>query len=277
MKNILVPTDFSKNAEYALLYAVELAKKENAKLILLHVYDINYASGYVPVNLINEELVELQTKSQSALKALSDKITNTGAVKPELISIKGDAVDEILNIISEKNIDIVIMGTKGATGFSGAVFGSNTAKVIEKAKCPVIAVPDGVALLGIKKITYATSYFKSDIDGLNKVVEIAAPFNAQINILHISGYEESPEADITAMKKFKENVSGNIAYNNISFQIINGQNVEKVLEDYINADSTEMLVMSTHYRDFFDKIFGKSITKQVAHHTKIPLMTLHHN
>lgn len=276
MRNILVPTDFSKTAEDALIFASGLAKNEDAKLILLHIYDINYTSGYVSVNILTEELAELEEQSQEKLRSLNIIIANSGQIEHESISVKGDAIDGILKTIYEKDIDLIVMGTKGASGFTGAIFGSNTAEIIEKATCPVIAVPEGGSYTGIKKITYATSYLKSDIEGLKKVVEIASPLNAQINILHISGYEESPQADMAAMEKFKETVKSNIDFNNITFQTINGPDVEKALEDYINTNSTDMLVMSTHYRNFFDKIFDKSITKHVAHHTTIPLMTLHH-
>jgi nucleotide-binding universal stress UspA family protein len=149
--------------------------------------------------------------------------------------------------------------------------------VIEKATCPVIAVPEGVLYQKIKKITYATSYFSSDINGIKKVVEIAEPFKAQLNVLHITiDGEGSPGSDKKAMESFKDLVTKNVAYNNISFQIISGQSVENTLEKYVDKESTDMLVMSTHYRDFFDKIFGRSVTKQLAYHIKIPLMTLHH-
>ncbi|MEI8137727.1 MAG: universal stress protein [Bacteroidota bacterium] len=277
MKNILVPTDFSKNADNALYYAIELAKKENAKLILLHAYNIKYESGAVPYSLIAEETAGLKKESNKQLKESCLKITHAGKIKYESLSIEGFTVDVILNISKEKEIDMVVMGTKGATGFSNVIFGSNTAKIIEKAKCPIIAVPEDASFQSIKKITYATSYNHSDFRALKKIVEIAEPFNAQINVLHISDNIESPEIEKGLMKAFMEEVNHKIQYNNISFQIMRGENIEDALEEYIEEGSTNMLVMSTHHRNFFDKIFGKSVTKHMAYHTKIPLMAFHYN
>lgn len=276
MKNILVPTDFSKTAEHALEFAAELAKKENAKLILLHVYDINFTNGYVSSDILTEDLTELEAKSQMGLNALNAIIEKIGDIEHESVIVQGDAIDGILKIIHENDIDLVVMGTRGASGLKGAIFGSNTAQVIEKATCPVIAIPEGVLYKTIKKITYATCYLKSDIEGIKKVVEIAEPYNAQINVLHITNENESPKVATADMKAFMEKVNDKIGYSNISFQLLEGASVEKTLEKYVNDNSTCMLVMSTHYRDFFDKIFGKSITQQVAYHIQIPLMTLHH-
>ena len=277
MKNILVPTDFSKNAENAFLYAIEIAKKENAKLILLHTYDINYTNAYVPLNLILEEFETLKKDSKRGLDELCYKIVQIGNINYEAISRKGETVETIINVIKEKDIDMVIMGTKGASGLAGAIFGTNTAKVIEKVKCPVIAVPSGVVPEPIKKITYATSYESNDIDGLKKAVELAEVFNAQVNVLHISDYTDSPEMEKMEMKKFMNDVNKKIHYNNMSFQLLNGSSVELVLDKYISDNSTSMLVMSTHHRDFFDRIFGRSLTRQMAYHTKVPLMALHYS
>lgn len=277
MKTILVPTDFSANADNALNFAIELAKNENAKLVLLNVFETNYESGAVSYNMIAEERANLEAKSQKKLQTLGYKVELVGKIKYECVSVEGFTVDVILGITDEKEIDLIIMGTKGATGFSGVIFGSITAKIIEKAKCPVIAIPEGAVYNGIKKITYATDYHHSDIPGLKKVVEIAEPFKAQVNVLHISinPFPSKNEKDI--MKTFMEEVNGMITYNNLSFQLLSGKNIESALEEYLADNSTSLIVMSTHHRDIFDKIFGKSITKHMAYHTGIPLMALHYN
>src|ERR1035437_6280700 len=132
MKTILVPTDFSKNAENALLYAINLAKRMSAKIILLHSFHVDYTSGYVPVDSIEKEIEEAEAKSNAQLKTLYNKVSHHSKLPIECISSQNLVVDAILTIIDEKNIDLVVMGTQGANGKLGRqIFGTNSSKVIE--------------------------------------------------------------------------------------------------------------------------------------------------
>jgi nucleotide-binding universal stress UspA family protein len=276
MKTILVPTDFSENASYALDYAIDLAKHENAKLILLHAYHIDYANSYVPVNLIEKEIQDTAKKSDERLQSLFTKVAHAGNIKCEYISRQDLAVDAILTTIEEKDVDLVVMGTKGASGLAGTIFGSNTARVIEKASCPVIAIPECASAKTIKKITYATDYHASDIEALKEILELAKPFKAQLNILHITEETELTDDEKQKMKDFKDEVQKSITYNNLSFQIMHGESVEQKLEEYLEEGYTELLVLSTHHRNILDKLFNKSVTKKLAFHSKVPIMAFHH-
>lgn len=275
MKTILIPIDFSSNSENALNYAIEFAKKENAKLVLLNVFDISYASGAVPYTILAEERSNLKRESDEKLKVASLKIELAGCTHHEAMSVEGFTVDVILDVIKKKQVDLVIMGTKGATGFSGVIFGSNTAKIIEGSTCPVIAIPQDAKYESIKKITFATNYNHNDIDGLKSLIVLAEPFNAKINVLHVTDEPDSTEMEL--MKTFVDDVKNKISYNNIVFQRLSGNDVDSALQKHIDDNGTNLLVMSTHHRNLFDKIFGKSITKQMAYHIKIPLMALHYN
>jgi nucleotide-binding universal stress UspA family protein len=275
MKTILIPIDFSSNSENALNYAIDFAKKENAKLVLLNVFDISYASGAVPYTILAEERSNLKRESDEKLKVASLKIEFAGCTHHEAISVEGFTVDVILDVIKKKQVDLVIMGTKGATGFSGVIFGSNTAKIIEDSTCPVIAIPQDAKFEPIKKITFATNYNHNDIDGLKSLVVLAEPFNAQINVLHVT--DDTDSSEVKLMKAFTDDVKNKISYNNIIFQSLPGNDVDSALQKHIDDNGTNLLVMSTHHRNLFDKIFGKSITKQMAYHINIPLMALHYN
>ena len=276
MKTILVPTDFSDNADNALYYAIELAKKENDKIILLHAYHIDYSNPAVPLDFTREEVNRAAEDSNNQLREASLKIAYAGKIAYECLSVEDSPLEAILNTIQIKNVDLVIMGTKGQTDFLGAIFGSVAAKVIEKSTCPVIAVPAEATFKDIKKITYATAYNYSDVYALKKVVEIAKLFNAQVEILHVTDKANSQIFEKDLMKTFMDDVNHKIQYNNMSFQIYEGDNVEDALEEYIDNDSTNILVMSTHQRGFFDKLFGKSVTKHMAYHSEVPLMAFHH-
>jgi nucleotide-binding universal stress UspA family protein len=277
MKTILVPTDFSANSENALYYAIELAKKDKAKIILLHTYLINYPVSYTSVDLVMAQKKEALEYSEHHLKAESMKIIHAGDVPYECISDENSPVDGILNVIKEREIDLVIMGTKGRSNFANAIFGSNTAEIIEKAHCAVIAVPEEASFSAIKKITYATTYNHNDLYPLKKVVDMAKLFGAQVDVLHVIERSklESQKEEREKMKLFMDEAQRKINYNNMTYQLLEGETVEDALEEYLDKDSTSMLVLSTYHRGFFGRLFGKSITKHMAYHANVPLMAFH--
>ncbi len=277
MKTILIPTDFSSNARNALNYAAELSKKDTAKLILLNAYSFEPLNPEIPYHVVAEELANAKRLSEDKLRYLCNNITKNTGIKCEFISKVGFILDAIVDTVKEKQVDLIIMGTKGAGNFAGAILGSNTAKVIGAAICPVIAIPEGAPFKAIKKITYATAYHHSDIRVIKKIVELAKLFNAQVNVLHVPEKGESAEVSKNEMQSFMRSIESKIEYQNISYQLFDGDDTESALENYIESEATDMLVMSTHHRSFFDKIFGKSVTKRLALHTHIPLMAFHYN
>ncbi len=276
MKTILVPTDFSENAENALNYAVNIAKRTQAKIILLHSFHIDYNSGYVPPNLIEKEIAEAEKKSNAHLKTLYNKASQSSKHPIECISTQNLLVDEILTLIEEKNVDLIIIGTQGANGKLGRqIFGTNSSKVIEKANCPVITIPEGNLYSDIKTIVYATEYIDSDIVCLQSLADIAKLFEAKIQVLHVSLYDDADAKKL--MEEFKLKVSKNVAYNNIAYKLLIGHNIEQRIEAYLEEEEkVDLLVMSAHHRNLTDKLFGKSITKVMAFYLKVPLMVFHH-
>jgi len=273
MNTILVPTDFSENSHNALNYAIEMAKAEGAKIILLHVFHTHPARTYLDTMLTEDRIKEEEKMWHDKLKGLQAKIDHAGKIRSELATRLDLAVDGIVKEAAERKVDLIIMGTHGATGLKEVFLGSNTASVIERAHCPVIAVPDSASYKPIKKITYACNYGFSEQDVVEKLVDIARPLGAQVNILHI--YENEEPRAREEMLGFMAEIDKKVVYPNLSFELISGKNVEQSLEEYMKTGATDLLVLATHKRDFFDKIFGKSLTKKVAMHSKIPVLAFH--
>lgn len=272
---ILVPVDYSKGAVHALKYATALAQKEKAEILLLHAFHFSFTSSGSG-EWVGEDRDITQKKENEKLKALAGQVSKSGKVKCDYMVRYGLAVDAILDVVNEKKPQMIIMGTKGAGWLKEMIMGSNTATVIEKAKCPVIAVPESAEYNGIRKITYATDYHASDITALKKIVEIARPFEAELLVLHVSDEELTQDTDEMLMKKFEKFSGGKIGYDKIKYQIVHGKYLEKVLEQHIKNEKPDLLAMSTHYRSALDKIFGTSVTKKMAYHSQVPLLAFHH-
>jgi nucleotide-binding universal stress UspA family protein len=275
MKTILVPTDFSKNAEHAMQYAVMLAKKIKANLLLLHAYHISFGALEVPASFLMEEMAAVEKIAGERLKKMCDEIFKKTRVKCTALNVQGLAVDEIISAAKDYKVNMVVMGTKGASGIKEMLVGSNTSRVMSNAACPVIAVPERSDVAPIKKITYATNYDSGDIASLKNLVEIAKPFKAQVNVLHVDDGEYTSADEKEYMENFIKRTNKKITYNNLSYEMLKGKQIEKKLEQYIKQKGADLMVTSTHHRSLLDKLFSKSITKKLAFHTSVPLMTYH--
>lgn len=276
MKNILVPTDFSKNADSALNYAIGLAKKEKAKILLLHAYHLPIIASDAPMDFANAAIEAEREESIARLKTLQQKVIKAGLRKCDFLAKPGFAVDAILATAKTKRNDLIIMGTKGASGIKAAIVGSNAAVIIEKADCPVIAVPEKASFSKIKEIVYATDYRINDLSSLKALIKIMKPFNPAITAVHVSGGDFIPQSEKELLKEFILKVGKKAKYRKLNYRVIYGKDIEKKLENYVAEKSADLLVMSTHHRNIFDKIFGSSITKKMAYHTKVPLLAFHY-
>ncbi len=276
MKTILVPTDFSRYAKKALDYAISIAKKTNGRIILIHAHNMVYISPDVPMTYYSEELSAIEKEAKKKLNKLCTKINVSDKLQCETINKQGFAVDIILDTVKKKKVNLVVMGTKGASGMKEIFIGSNTAKVISKASCPVIAVPERNTISDIKKIVYATDFHTSDITSLKQLAEIASVFKAKISVIHIADKEYTTAEEEEYMEKFTQKVKQKVNYKSISCKLLYASDIEKKLEEYIVKEPIDLLAVSTKHRNLIERFFGKSITQKLAYHTKIPLIVFHY-
>ena len=277
MKTILVPTDFSKNAENALDYAIQLAKKEEFKILLFHSFHYNYSGIDTSPEIVLEQSIFVQEGIEKRLKTLAQKTANKNHISCEYINEQGLLTDKLEEVIKKKKIDLIVMGTQGATGLKEIFMGSNTARVISNVTCPVVAVPAKSTFKKIKKIIYATDYQNYDIDALQELITIANNFEASIEVLHIANGKFSHLEEIKRMEKFQEKVEKKIVSDIISFNFLFGLEINEIIEDYLEETTINMIAVSTKQRGLFERIFGSSsITKKIVNHTKIPLIAFHH-
>ncbi len=278
MKTILVPTDFSSYSENALNMAMLLAHATNVKLLLCHVIQLPIAIGEIPYALLEKEKMGLKQEAETKLKALSLKIEHAGGLSYKTLVLDGELLSELLNTIKTEKVDLVIMGSKGVKNIQGVILGSTTEQLIDNSPCPVMAVPIDIQFnKSLKRLTYATDYHKSDLQDLLQLIEIGASLKAQVNVLHVSGDEISAEQEVKMMSDFMKEVSDKSTYNNLSFQIMHGNNVLQKLQDYLREESTDVLITSTHHRSLIERLFSKSHTLSLVKNSKIPIIAFHYS
>ena len=140
MKRILIPTDFSDHAEYALKVAAQIAKKNNGEIFLLHMLELPHQAGDSLSSGHNiPELMFFKNKAIETLEELMDADYLKGIEVSEIVTFE-KTFEGIINITKKNDIDLVVMGSHGASGFQELFIGSNTEKVVRFSDIPVLVV-----------------------------------------------------------------------------------------------------------------------------------------
>lgn len=276
MKKIVVLTDFSKLSKVAVSYAIGLAKAIEARIILISVIN----AGSSPKTLSNWKKLEEQMINGAKADAdllLSEVRTEAGTIEISYDSVLGFPLADVIDKFVAKNkVDFIVMGTKGATGLRKALIGSNAAAVINKSSIPVLVVPGKAQFKNIKKIVYASD-IQNLPDEIKAVAQFARFFDASINVLHVvQGHSkidmEELERNMARISK-EERLIQTAKYPKIQFHVLNSKNISDAVDKFVTEQKADLLAMFTHRLDFYEKLFDKSITRQLAFHSKVPMLT----
>lgn len=273
MENILVPTDFSENADNAVEYAAVIAQGCEAAITLLNIYSPVVSRYNVISSLLADEVAEAKIKVREKLQIIADTLQSQYPGIPCHVAVElGEPVDEILLAAKNKKTDMIIMGTQGASSIEKILLGSNAAEIVEKAACPVLVIPSNTVCQIPKRIMYATDYAYSDIESARVLTAIAKVFDATITFVHVTSQEEDIDDELTLMEKFTSEIKLATTYQKINSKILTDNTVIMGLDNIIQNDGADLLAVSTRRRNIFQKLYNPSITKKLANYTRIPLL-----
>lgn len=271
LKQILFPTDFSEPAKGAFLYALKVAKEIGANIIVLHSYRGDFG---VPVpevmayQMLEARKEEAEHKMAAFAKLASDCGFNDVSIRT--VVEMGLAMDVIVDYTAtqEENIDLIIMGTKGEHNVTEVIFGSVTTGVIANATCPVLAIPEGANYKDIKTIVYATDFKSDTLDSVKEAATIAALFDAELHCVRVDTKKKDGSSEMTA---FNELIA-QLPQSPIRLAEISSDTIAHGLDVYVHEQGIQLILMSRPQRGLFESIFHRSVTKQVALHSTIPLL-----
>lgn len=275
MKKILFPTDFSKTANNAFVYALEIAKFLEAELIVLHVYDLPTISyeGYPSYVAEVYESIELNNFENFKdhipfLRKIAEE-HELSSIKMSHVLEQGDLIPVINQLVKKEKINLIVMGTSGATGWNETFFGSNAGNVIEKVPIVSLTVPIKAKYDSIRKIAFTTRFRNKDKIALKQVIEFAKQVNATVKCLYV----RTPDSDVrdSVIEKwrveFKEEP--------IEFFIIPHDDVKETIYDFLRDQDIDMLAMLTYKRNFVEGLFDQSLAKKLSYSSEIPILALH--
>ncbi len=282
VNKILVPTDFSPLAESALKFAVEISKTTGAGILLAHVLEPPSASyGSLDVSgqieteqQINEEMIftkVLVDRVKLNLQKLSQEYSKEGA-KVHYKVYFDSPYKGIMDRVTEDDVDLIIMGTKGATGMREILVGSNAEKVVRNAKVPVIAIKSETDIHSPKKLVLASD-FSEDLDkAMHFIVDFQKLMKAEIHLLRINTPNDfhNSRSLHKIMNDFAKRHSLSDWHKHIYCDVVEEDGIIYFSEE-IDAD---MIIMPTHGRKGITHLLGGSVSEDVVNHSKRPVMTL---
>jgi nucleotide-binding universal stress UspA family protein len=267
MKKILVPTDFSDNALKALKYAVNLANNSAASIVVLNTYQVNYGAGQLLS--IDNILQEDRAAEMNAL-LLSIKPLLNENLKIETYIEKGNTVEIITGLAQYLKIDLILMGTTGAGAVKKMFVGSTAGHVIKNAKIPVLAIPSDYSGAAISDITLALDSKELHNNSvLNPLLELLKIYNANLNLLIITHDDNDKVGIDLDLLIYFEQLGIKFTYSKIS-----SNSVTEGIIDFVRNQKSSLLCLIHHNRGWFDNIFHRSISENMAFESQIPLLVI---
>jgi nucleotide-binding universal stress UspA family protein len=268
MNTILVATDFSDASRNASVYGVNLARALNAKVLLFNTYKVATPAPALSVSVSGYDVMMQTDKRLLDEAAFLDPDS-------EMIDVscdEGETADAIINIASEKKADLIIAGMKGKGKNIKKIFGSTATSLIKKSNIPVIIVPEEAQFTALRTILYATDR-EPDACGpqLDQITAITAAFDSTLYVLRLTDDEN---AAVYEKLHLAGKNSGESNQEDAFFQFPVGTDITQSLNKFIRKHHVDMVVMMPHKREWLERLFKKSETKDMIFHTHIPVLVI---
>ena len=274
MKRILVPTDFSKCSEKASVAAMKLSENTEVDLHFLHITDIPIDWNTLENSeKIYPEVTEKVKRLHGQLDRLVEKARKSGKLAHKYLAFNSD-YREILNHISKHKIDMVVMGSRGATGSKEWLVGSNTQKIVRLSPVPVLVVKeDQSETFKIDHLVFVSDFDEDVIDQFMEYVEFVQLFDAKLSLLFINTPENFTDTLTTKIKmgNYAMHAPGTVE----NTYIFNHYNFFRGLKAFCEEYQTDALGMITHGHHSGMHLFNSSLTEKVVNHVQLPVLTMH--
>lgn len=266
MKKILVPCDFSKPAVNAFRYALRIAKESKASIHLLFAAELPVmpATVIIPVMGFETAYVEdITGKAEKEFKTLTEKYKEHG-VKVEFKFELGSISQKIIEHINHEKIDLVIMGSHGASGLKEAFIGSNAEKIVRKSPVPVLVVKNYFNGNVTNIVFPNTLEIEHQEDLVMKVKALQDLFKAKLHIVHINTPLNftSDRITIARLKAF----ASRFMIKDYTINVFNHREEEEGINLFARSVNAELIAMGTHGRSGIAYLVNGSLAEDVANH-----------
>lgn len=271
MKKILIPTDFSKYADEAVEVGAQIAKENDCEIILIHMLELpGQMNDAVTGATSIPEIMLFKRKAEETLKNIKNRPYLSGIKITEVVRLDG-AYQGIINYIKQNSMDLIIMGSHGATGINEIIIGSNTEKVVRQSETPVLVIKNKTNGFDVQNIVFASDFSKEIKKPFQKVLDFNKLFKSNLKLVMIC----TPNSfkSTTAARKIVTDFVADFDMPEYTFEIHNESNIEKGIINYAEEKKADLIALCTHGRTGLSHFFTGSISEDLVNHATKPILT----
>jgi nucleotide-binding universal stress UspA family protein len=272
INRILIPTDFSETAAVAVDHAIDLAKKFNATLYLLHVIDAGAYQGIFSPSK-KTDYSELES-SQLELQGYAHKLEKEHGIDVAHEVVSGRIHEEIVRITEESGADLIVMGTHGTSGWEEFFVGSNAFKVVTQSSCPVLSIQGQATDPECKNIILPIDSTPESRQKVRYAATMAKKFGSTIHIASLLS-EDSEEIRFEFGKRIKQ-ITEYLEREEIPFTeaVLVGSNLATMTMNFAESKQGNLIVMMTEQEQNLTGFLMGPFAQQIVNHSKIPVLSI---
>jgi nucleotide-binding universal stress UspA family protein len=270
MKKILVPTDFSENANHALNFAIAISNRFEADIVLYHVYRIGTSAAEKFKSTVDEIVREDKMKAlEESLEKARPTLEN-GSLQGQIA--RGDIEDLIVDKAKKEKFDLIVMGSEGETGLGTLLFGSTSQEVTRRSSVPVVVIPQGAEPRHIQNIVLAVDgQGISSPDLLSPLVELARLRNAKIQVFHKIMKEEDKES-----AELHPSIAQALEGLDYTYHCeeTDTDDISDSIKEFVEAHHGHLLCLIHRHKGLFARLFKEKVTRDSVTDNAIPLLII---
>jgi nucleotide-binding universal stress UspA family protein len=280
MRRILVPTDFSDQARNAFEVAVAIAQKTGAAIKLLHVVDMPYSSYLFSATgdrvggdgMEQVYMMKLLEATKHRMAELERAVPHQGVEVVQEVDAD-NVISKIRRVIRDDKVDLVVMGSKGASGMDEFLIGSNTEKVVRTAECPVLTVKGRLPHFEIRNIVLPSDFKREIGTAVEKFKYFQHVFGAKLHLVYINtpGAFEST----SNLRLRMQTAAERYGLQNFTTNVYNDTIEENGILHFAEEIKADLVMMATHGRTGLSHLLSGSIAEDLVNHSDIPVLTFH--
>lgn len=271
MKKILVPTDFSKEAENALKVAAQFARRHGCEIYLMHMLEIPFqeVDALSTHSALPEAMFFMKLAHQRFEEVMASDYLDGITVHE---TVKADSnFSSVIKTCREHGVDMIIMGSHGASGFKEMFVGSNAEKVVRTSDIPVLVIKNEHANFNVENFVFASDFKNDNKETYKQAIDFAKSFDAKIHLLMVNTANNfSNTAD--SKKRIHEFIK-DYPFANYTLNVYNDESVEKGILNFSREIDADLIGISTHGRQGIAHFFNGSISEDLVNHAKRPVIT----